>query len=308
MNSLGKLVAVGVLLVTSCNSPIVSSSTKQARSIARQYVDLVIPTNEGYRIDAFGVKRGTIKNTEVQAVSFTPDMSAYGYLRCSGDPGRRRCALRLRRGSSDSLLFNMSAYPDLPEWRLVWANHDGTSALIQVADRVFVVCVSSSEAHLIASNVLDVDTWYEKVILLVRSPTGVDVVAKDINGATPRVIFSSDQRLNSIRALGRDELILYWRESWDRYCDNIQLLHASTGRVSPLPIPTKRKIVHVIPLRGTDNLLIESFEGDEHLDGSMRTKLYLWNVSSFQRTWLWTKWTPAQLHEAVNNASTLTCR
>jgi len=89
--------------------------------------------------------------------------------------------------------------------------------------------------------------------------------------------------------------------------ERLSLIDVNTGRTTQLVVPNGVRVMDIVPIRGTSRLLLDEWRGEERVDGSILSKLYLLDYATGQHTWIWTNHHDELLHQRPANAGRLSC-
>jgi hypothetical protein len=300
--------AVCFILLSSCNR-LATSETRSLRQVAATHVVLLEPSSRGYVVNHFG-ESGRSVDVGVDAVTeFTADLrSAMRPRILEADVGRV-FELQLVNRAHAVPLFRMALTADIPRWKLRWGSPSGNPALLQFASGLYLRCLQNENPTKLAEDVIDFDVLGTQIILL-RGTTQqraltVNHVADNRLVEVKRLPVPND--VSEVAAIDANRTALIGTSADGKFKESIRVLNLPTAVLTNLSTKSDGQILDVIPLRGTGNLILDEWDGDERVDGSLLTKLYLLNVDSGRRTWIWSNYKDELVQELPPNAARFTC-
>lgn len=312
MNARGHLRAVLAIvgMMTICCNRIAGPDTIAARRSVSDRVMLLTPNGKSYIARPFDGSEKIVPVGDLQPVSFAPDLSVYAFTQVvKAESGPRPFSIVLARTDGSRVpLLSVPDGSDLPKWKLRWGGSSGYPVLVQIDNRLFLFCGDHNE-RLLATDVIDFDVGGDRVWLLRMSGDRKEIVESRLSGDDLAAAHRVDvaREITGIVWLNETHVVGFATAPDLGIKERLSLIDVTSGRISSVAVPTGVNVLDVIPIRGTSQLILDEWRGEERVDGTLLSKFYLLDLATGKHTWLWSNHANERLHERPTNAARLSC-
>ena len=299
---------IAALVFAGCNR-IAGPETLAARRSLSDRVVLLTPNGKSYLAHPFGASERELPVGNDRPISFTPDLQTYAYTEVrSHATGRTFSILLAERGSRGTPLISVPAGSDLPKWKLRWGATAAYPVFVQINDRLYFFC-RNREGTVLSDGVTDFDVSADRLWLLHSGAEREALLeCRIVNGRIAPVRRANvPPQITGIVALNANELLGFSTAPDLHIKEGLSRIDIRSGQTDAIRVPAGVHVLDVVPIRGTSRLLLDEWRGDERVDGTLLSKVYLLDLTTGQHTWIWTNHSNELLQDRPANAAQFSC-